>query len=66
MKNLRTKKRKNKWFPQRRFHFLFIIPTPFWFDLWDSYGDLVLGDILEPISFDTEKECDIWLTYEGN
>lgn len=61
MITLRTKKRKDNWYPQRRFHLFFIIPTPFWVDLWESYGDLVLGDVFEPISFNTKEECEVWL-----
>lgn len=48
------------WSAQMRFELFWFIPTPFWVDYWHSYGDIVMGNILEPVWFKTEEECINW------
>ena len=56
MKNKRSTLMGGKWYPQYRYFWLYIIPTPLWRIY--SYGD---NTDLIPYIFDTKEECDHFL-----
>jgi len=63
MKNERSKFKFEYWYPQYRLMLLWFIPTPFWVSYYDLYSDIVLGDVLEKVHFNSELESDNYLIY---
>jgi len=57
MKNKRIKQIDNIFYAQSRFNLFWFIPTPFWVNYHQTYGDIVLGDVIEIAAFDTQEEC---------
>ena len=57
MKKQRIKQKNGYFYAQSRFHLFWFIPTPFWRNYHQIYGDVVLGEVVDVAMFETYDEC---------